>query len=77
MDLVCIWRIAGTVLSSAAEVGDMSDQQQEQQKRCTKHCAHDVKFMTGDPMHATERQVWCTYEDEDGYCGHVCKEPEQ
>lgn len=41
---------------------------------CANHCGHDVRFMTGDPAQVTERLVWCTYEDEDGHCGHTCKE---
>lgn len=44
-----------------------------QEDSCVKHCGHDLSYMTGDPIHVTERQVWCVYEDEDGFCGHVCK----
>lgn len=39
---------------------------------CVKHCGHDPAFMTGDPIYVTENEAWCTYEDADGFCGHVC-----
>ena len=43
-------------------------------QKCAKHCEHDPRFMTGDPIHVSERKPWCVYEDEDGApCGHVCK----
>lgn len=52
----------------------MEDSKSQITQSCAKHCEHGLRFMTGDPIYITEHQVWCTYEDEDGFCGHVCRE---